>query len=172
LGLDAWEGPGVREGRCAQFSVLIHEYENGRASVYSRTEYIVDITTVIHLAISGGGPTQGTDRNYIIPSSDACAGFAADADVVATRGEPECSPAEGVVIRTGYIIPECGGADCGVAATVHGVLQSNETGRCVIEACRVAKQGLVTGGGVLNAFGVVKKSKRSIGCVLGGDGVA
>jgi hypothetical protein len=58
------------------------------------------------LASKGSTIAWGADGNNIIGRTLASAGFAANGDVVATRAEPECSLAKGLVVGTGYVAQE------------------------------------------------------------------
>jgi hypothetical protein len=68
----------------------------------------------LSLASKASTIAWGADGNNVIGRSLASAGFAANGDVVATRAEPECSLAKGLVVGTGYVAQERRDTDRGV----------------------------------------------------------
>jgi hypothetical protein len=110
---------GSIDGERAQPSIGIDEHDSCRRGGNRRTEDVVDKAPVTYLAKNTVDTRVLADDDIVIDGGETGAGFAADADVVGTRGVvPERSPTEGLVVGTGCVEPERGGTDRGVAAAV------------------------------------------------------
>ena len=74
---------GATEGRGAQFTVGIDEYENGGARIYSRPEDAADIAAVIHLASNAGDTRKVANDDIVIRGGETIPGVSAYGHVVA-----------------------------------------------------------------------------------------
>ena len=107
-GLGAREITGVRESYCAQFPILIDEYQCGGASIYSSSNDVADIATVTQLPVSRRDTIHiRAEGNNVAAGGETTAGKTAQANVViAGREAAERNAAHGYVARAGGVVLE------------------------------------------------------------------